>query len=269
MRKSFFGVLVFLVVSGLAVTLICERSLAAGGKGNVEQLGEQVYVWHFDEGSGEETVDATADLVGMIEGDVEWVEGISGTALEFSGAVGSAQYVEILHSDEIDIDEQLTMAAWVYPDPLPTGGQENKFTVMFKLTYYMQLEPGNGNASNISYYFYETDPPGYHMSDGTVKAKEWTHIAVVWDGDEATFYINGEEAGSVAQAGVGKSSADSLKFGGENAACCPRFFQGRIDEVTLANYAFSEAEIKELVAALAVGPQDSLPITWGRIKLIQ
>ena len=269
MRKSIFGVLVFLVVSGLAVALICERALAAGGKGNVEQLGEQVYVWHFDEGSGEETIDATAGLVGTIEGDVKWVEGISGTALEFSGAAGSAQYVAVLHSDEVDIDEQLTMTAWIYPDSLPTGGQENKFTVMFKLTYYMQLEPGDGKASNIAYYFYETAPEGYHMSDGKVKAKEWTHIAVVWDGGEATFYINGEEAGSVDQAGVGKSNAEPLKFGGENAACCPRFFQGRIDEVTLANYAFSKAEIGELIAALAVGPQDSLSITWGRIKLMQ
>ncbi len=269
MRRSISGVLACLLVLGIAIVFVCAGAFAGGGKGNVGQLGEQVYVWHFDEGSGNETVDATAGLVGTIEGDVKWVDGVSGKALEFSGGVGSAQYVEVLHSDEVDIDEQITMAAWVYPDPLPTGGQENKFTIMFKLSYYMQLEPGDGNASNISYYFYETNPEGYHMSDGTVKDGEWTHVAVVWDGADVSFYINGEKEGGVAQSGVGKSSPDAVRFGGEDAACCPRFFQGRLDDVMLANYAFSEAEIKELLATLAVGPQNSLSIMWGKIKRVQ
>ena len=105
-----------------------------------------MYVWHFDEGKGKETEDATGGLVGEFTGDIKWVEGISGDALEFSGKVGGAQYVEIPHSDEVDIDEALTMAAWVYPNE-PPG---DKFTIIFKLTYYMQLEP---NGGSIAYYF--------------------------------------------------------------------------------------------------------------------
>jgi len=193
---------------------------AAGGKGNVKQMGKQMYIWHFDEGSGKETKDATAGLVGKLEGDIKWAEGISGKALEFSGKVGKPQYVEVEHVEEVDIDEQLTMAAWVYPVSLPTGGQENKFTIVFKLAYYMQLEPGDGKESKIAYYFYDTNSPGYHHSDGTVKPKEWSHVAVVWDGSQANYYINGKKDSKViSQKGPGRSNAESVKFGGENAAC--------------------------------------------------
>jgi len=220
MEKSILRFLVCLATASLAIIFICGQAFAVGGKGNVQQLGERMYIWHFDEGQGEETEDSTIGLVGVIEGDATWAEGVSGKSLELSSEVGSPQYVELPHSDEIDIDEQITMAAWIYPNSLPTGGQENKFTIIYKNTYYMQLEPGDGEASKISYYFYEAVPPGYHLSDGTVKAEEWTHIAVVWDGKEASFYINGKKDSSIAQTGVGKSDVSRvLRLGAENTDC--------------------------------------------------
>ena len=248
-------------------TFFCNGVFAAGGKGNVKQMGKQMYIWHFDEGSGKETKDATAGLVGTLEGDIKWSEGISGKAVEFSGKVGKAQYVEVAHCDELDIDEQITMAAWVYPDSLPTGGQENKFTIVFKAAYYMQLEPGNGNTSQIAYYFYEANPEGYHLSDLTVKPKEWSHVAVVWDGKEAAFYVNGKKDKKViAQTGPGRINTTAVQFGGENADCCPRFFQGKLDDVVIANYPLSQNEIDNLMKASAVNPQSKLSITWGEIK---
>jgi hypothetical protein len=246
---------------------ICNDVFAAGGTGNVSQMGEKMYVWHFDEGSGTETKDATAGLVGTLVGDIKWVEGVSGKALEFSGEVGAAQYVEVEHSDELNIDEQITMAAWIYPDPLPTGGQENKFTVVFKAAYYLQLEPGDGTVSPIAYYFYETTPEGYHISDGTVNSQEWSHIALVWDGAQASFYINGvKDSNVIEQTGVGRTNDAAVKFGGEDADCCPRFAQGRLDDVVIANYALSEEEISGLMETTAVNSQSKLSITWGAIK---
>ena len=247
-------------------TFLCDDVFAVGGKGNVSDMGKQMYIWHFDEGSGKETKDATAGLVGEIVGDVKWVEGKSGKALEFAGKVGAAQYVKVEHCDEVDIDEQITMAAWVYPNSLPTGDQTSKFTIVFKLTYYLQIEPGDGTESPISYYFYETTPAGYHHSDGTVKAKEWTHVAVVWDSSEASFYINGKKDKVIAQTGTGKVNTEAVQFGGEDADCCPRFTQGRLDDVVIANYALSEEEISGLMETTSVNPQSKLSITWGAIK---
>jgi hypothetical protein len=138
------------------------------------------------------------------------------------------------------------MMAWIYPDELPAGDQANKFTIFYKNTYYLQIEPGDGK---LAYYFYDTNNPGYHISDGKVKAKEWSHVALSWDGSQARFYINGEPGGkAIAQKGPGRSTPDkALRFGGENNWCCPRFFQGRIDELMLANYALSQGDIEKII----------------------
>ena len=245
---------------------LCFAGYAAGGKGNVKQLGEQLYVWHFDEGKGNKAEEATAGLIGEFNGNVKWAEGISGSAVEMAGKVGKADFIEVAHSDEVDMDEAITMMAWVYPNALPAGGQENKFTIFFKNTYYLQIEPGDGK---LAYYFYDTNNPGYHISDGKVKAKEWSHVALVWDGSQARFYINGETDGKViAQKGPGRSMPNrSLKFGGENNGCCPRFFQGRVDELMLANYALSEPDIQKIINdTLDVSARGKLATMWGNLK---
>ena len=245
---------------------LCQAGFAAGGKGNVKQLGEKLYVWHFDEGKGKETKEATAGLVGEFNGDVAWAEGISGNAVQMAGKVGKAEFIEVPHSDEVDMDEAITMMAWIYPDELPAGGQENKFTIFYKNTYYLQIEPG---AGQLAYYFYDTNNPGYHISDGKVKGKEWTHVALVWDGSEARFYINGESGGkAIAQKGPGRSMPNkALRFGGENNECCPRFFQGRMDELMLANYPLSEADIQKIINdTLAVSARGKLAALWGNLK---
>jgi len=259
-------VIICLILSNLLII----NTFSAGGKGNVKDLGKQVYTWSFNEGSGKETKDSNVGLVGKFVGDIKWVKGASQTAgdfaLQFSGKVASAQYVEIAHSTEIDIDEQITMSAWVYPDHLPTGGQENKFTIIFKLTYYMQLEPNDGKTSPIAYYFYEAQPEQYYLSEATIKPKEWSHVALSWDGTKATFYVNGKKSNSANHKGPGKSNTNAIQIGGENAACCPRFFQGIIDNVTIANYALDDNKIRELVTSLAVDRQNKLATTWGVMK---
>ena len=245
---------------------LCQVGFAAGGKGNVKQLGEKLYVWHFDEGKGDKTEDETAGLVGEFNGNVKWAEGISGSAVEMAGKVGKADFIEVAHADEVDMDEAITMMAWIYPEELPAGDQANKFTIFFKNTYYLQIEPGEGK---LAYYFYDTNNPGYHISDGKVKAKEWSHVALVWDGKEARFYINGESDGKViAQKGPGRSMPDrSLKFGGENNGCCPRFFQGKIDELMLANYPVSEGDIQKIINdTLDVSARGKLTTVWGNLK---
>ena len=257
----------FLTLTTILILLFCQVVHAAGGKGNVDQLGKKLYVWHFDEGAGDQTKDATAGLVGKFNGDIEWTNGILGKAVQMEGVVGKPEYIEVAHSNEVDIDESITMMAWVYIDKLPEGEQENKNTIFYKNTYYLQIEPGDGK---LAYYFYDTDNEGYHISNGKVNVKEWTHVAVAWDGNEARFYINGEHDGKViAQGGVGRSSPNKvLRFGGESNACCPRFFVGIMDELMLANYALSAAEIQRIVKdTLDVSAIGKVTTTWANIKL--
>ncbi len=256
-----------LTLSTILILFFCQVAYTAGGKGNVNQLGKKLYVWHLDEGTGNQTKDATTGLVGKFNGDVSWTDGIRGKAVHMEGTAGKPEYIEIANSDEVDIDEAITMMAWVYLDELPVGPQENKNTIFYKNTYYLQIEPGEGK---LAYYFYDTDNAGYHISFGKITAKVWTHVAVAWDGTDVRFYINGEHDGTaISQKGVGRSSPNKvLRIGGENNACCPRFFVGIMDELMLANYALSAAEIQRTVKdTLDVSARDKLTTTWAKLKL--
>ena len=153
------------------------------------------------------------------------------------------------------------MEAWVYPTTIAG----DKRTIFYKNSYYMQIEPD----SRIAYYFYGTKPEGYHYSEGEIPENQWTHVAVTWDGKQIYFYINGELAGGpIQQTGVGTSRPDkSLKIGGENNACCPRFFVGKLDELQLSNYAKTQAEIQAgMAGALAVHPAGKLSIALARLN---
>ncbi len=37
----------YLAILIFAMMFVCQASFAAGGKGNVKQLGKKMYIWHF------------------------------------------------------------------------------------------------------------------------------------------------------------------------------------------------------------------------------
>ena len=167
------------------------------------------------------------------------------------------------YSDDVDIIDAVTMQAWVYPTSLPG----DKRTIVTKASYYLQLEP----TGQISTYFYDVTPPGYHLSLGKVNEKEWTHVAVTYDGKDIRFYINGEEDNKVIRAsGKIRHRTDwDLHLGGEKAKphCCPRYFQGIIDEIKLSNFAMAAEQIKEsMKGSLAVNSKGKLATCWSYIK---
>ena len=127
-----------LTLGTILILFFCPVVYAAGGKGNVDQLGKKLYVWHFDEGAGNQTEDATAGLIGKLNGDIDWTDGVLGKAVQMDGTAGDAEYIEVEHSNEIDIDKAITMMAWVYIEEFPVGPQENKNTIFYK-QYLRQL----------------------------------------------------------------------------------------------------------------------------------
>jgi hypothetical protein len=257
------------VVLGCALLVAAATAnVAFAAAGDTKGKGKQVYVWHLDEGRGQEVKEAGGKgPVGKFTGDIQWADGVSGQAVQLSGTVAKPQFIAFAGDDHLDITEGLTLAAWIWMEALPQGGQENKGTIYFKNTYYLQVEPPNGN---LAYYFYGTNPEGYHLSENKVKAdRQWHHVAVTWDGSKVRWYIDGQkDPKEVNQTGPGRTTpAKAVYVGGESNACCPRFFQGRIDELAVANYALSDREIKDLIsAALAVAPKGKLAVQWGRLK---
>ena len=91
-------------------------------------------IWNFDEDKVFIAKEANKTVndgksTGAGKAEIKWVEGISGKALEFSGNVGSGQWVEVPHSEDMNIRAAITMEAWVYP----TTSNRDKRTIITKV----------------------------------------------------------------------------------------------------------------------------------------
>jgi len=79
----------------------------------------------FDEGSGDTATDESGfGNHGELVGDVQWVEGESGSALSFRSP---NDRVRIAHSDSLDVEDEFTIESWVkVPD------KDGKLTIIEK-----------------------------------------------------------------------------------------------------------------------------------------
>ena len=101
--------------------------------------------------------------------------------------------------------------------------------------------------------------------------KKWVHVASTHDGKDMKIFLDGKEVGSKACPGKVDFNTANLYVGAESGGAVPDDdhgrYVGKIDEVYLANRAFSEKEIQELMAsALSVEVTAKLPIVWAELK---
>ena len=81
-------------------------------------------------------------------------------------------------------------------------------------------------------------------SGGTVKIGEWQYVAATYDGNYIHCYINGVEVSKTADtSGTIDVQNTSLYFGSDGGAA--NYFNGKIDEAKIFNYALSPAQIRE------------------------
>ena len=204
---------------------------------------------------------------GQIEGDVNWVAGRFGSALEFFGTAGSTFIVQ--DSASLRVTNAITMEAWIYPT---SGSQKGGVITKYK---------GAGNNRGYMIDFYDTDLRYILSADGTSASNvsvsttnwevdTWYHVAGVFDGSDTSFYINGVLAQKSAKTtGINPSSAP-LELGNSWEE---KVFTGIIDEVRVWNIAKTEAEIQELMAGpdaiwpAAVRAAGKLAAIWGELKV--
>ena len=91
-------------------------------------------------------------------------------------------------------------------------------------------------------YFTIGNSAGFHQANGPkIRTGQWYHVVGVCDGENASFYVDGELKGSVS-AGLPAPSPCNFKIG-VYALYNAMQFNGVIDEVTVYNRALSEEEI--------------------------
>jgi hypothetical protein len=195
--------------------------------------------WPMDEGAGETLRDLSgSDNQGTIHG-AEWVSGVSGSALSFSG---TDAYVDLGQSAGLDVTGAITVAAWVrvfesngFRNIVARGYVSNPDGEFFLRIHNGVYQGGSWDGGDHKAY--------RAMPDFDVE--RWTHLASVYDGTAWTLYRDGamvhtdrDDTGAVPVAGPWAIGAR----GGGNE----RHFSGEIDEVRIYDIGLASADVRLL-----------------------
>lgn len=187
--------------------------------------------------------------------------GASGYALDFNGA----NYVSIPDAAALDLTNQFTLEAWVYPQQF--SGQDRAI-----------ISKVGGSGGDNGYQFgFSSDgklwmnfnSPGQNW--GTANSvsttpldilNRWTHVAATYDNDTMRLYVNGQLAASnTIGARAVINSTSSLRISGDDNNHV--YFDGLIDEVRVWNIARSQASLLADKDRTLTGAESGLAGYWN------
>ena len=230
--------------------------------------GSIVAVWLGDEGEGDVVADTSENgHDGTIVGNVDWVDGQFGTALDFLGEAGSL--VEIPHDDSLALEEW-TITAWAKLNS-PPGGDWAVIVVKAVgngiQNYSLDLDGGGRVFAEV------TSGGGWSdcASVTTVYDDEWHFLAASYDGTTLMVYVDGEME-KEQNFGTGDTSEAPVTLGGRTGNSQPLL--GVVDDIGLFSAALGEDDLDNIMSnglanalgLAAVEPDSKLTTTWGELK---
>jgi|GEM_PF-3663435 len=203
---------------------------------------------HFEENSGNTTYDASGHgndgtlyngSVSCYNGDCPtWTTGKFGSALSFDG---ENDYVDCGNDTSLDITDEITIEAWVYP--LRTGINEDFVTkrVADSDAAYRSYSLLQRTTNDFQFRIGTETTWGY-ASTSAVK-NQWVHLVGTYDGSQIIIYKNGIASTPTSFSGDIKVDTSPLYIATLDTSLA--MFNGTIDEVRIYNRALSAEEIKQ------------------------
>lgn len=258
-----------LVKLSLCVSFIFFIGLLCIGQSHAKIDAKSIVgTWLFDDGNGKTAKDSSGNKNdGEIKGDLKWVDGKFGKALEFPGA--DENFVEVPYNDSLTLTT-FSFTLWV---KLQSTG--NYQSVLIK-TADGQVENYSGYifaGTNVFWTRFTSGGAGkwaFQKWGATVAADDkWHHLAGTYDMKSVTSYIDGKVEAAADTNGKPDASPGPLNIG--DCPGFPYFAKGIIDDVGLFNVGLTADDIKTvmdkgLAIFLAVSPSGKLATTWGEIK---
>jgi hypothetical protein len=196
-----------------------------------------VAAYSFNEASGVAVRDASGKGNDGTAANAAWsIAGRNGGALSFNGA---SSWVTVPDAASLDLSTGMTLEAWAKPSALGAAWRG----VLFKeqpggMVYSLYANEGTGHPVGQVNIGGEQNALG---STG-LPLNTWTHLAVTYDGQALTLYVNGAPAGSKAQTGLVPASTGTLRIGGNGI--WPEWFSGLIDNARVYNRALTQVQIQ-------------------------
>jgi hypothetical protein len=217
-----------------------------------------VAYWPMDEGAGTTIGDYTGAWDGTMTGDVAWVQGHQGTALEFPGG---ENYV---NCGNVEIGPSLTLAYWCFnPQKAferPIGQHSGNYTADPGWAVYSRDEGEGGVWFRVHGADNAWDGGDIIISDNLPKT-EWFHLTFTFDGPtrELKGYLNGEEKVSkICEAGRSiHPNTNDLRLGNVGTG---EVYTGMLDEIAVWDEALDVDEIEAVMLGHLGGPQ---PLAFG------
>ena len=244
------------LIMGLIILFVGAFVVPSNGLADLKQ--GLVGYWTFDEGSGTDLHDYSGnENHGITYGGPQWVNGVSGYALEFDGV---DDYVLIPNSASLSItDFPICIAVWL--KKYPKTGTYKSASVVWKgdrsgdhltlarcnyalyITGVSVIRAGYGVGSG-------TCPPNCNFFDtsDSLGNDVWTHIVVNINGkdDIDVFWNTVLKPGTTEGDATTPTGDYDLYFSVDPPSLIPDVLKGVLDEVRIYDRALSEAEIESL-----------------------
>jgi len=249
MCKKLNYIMLIVLVLGLALP-------STGEAGDPDLVGW----WKLNETSGTVASDSSGlGNDGTCQGDVSWVDGMIGGAWQGDG---DGDYIQVPHSDSLDISDAVTVALWVYggipPDQIIGKGHGD---ATWLHSYGLRIDDAGSHFRLINFRGRE-GLGGIHSealnSKTPLPEDEWTHVAVTFDvsaqGNNQKMYFNGQLDAENRSENPLSTNTDDVSIGavsGTGYAGGRRFYlHGMLDDVRIYRRALSADEIRESMLAL-------------------
>lgn len=157
---------------------------------------------------------------------------------------GVAEHVAVPDDDTLDISGGIGIAAWVYPDALPTSdtmilGKSNYTTTT---NYILRLMPGGDLQWEYG--------PYHETTTGPLAAGSWHHVVVMSDapGGTAEIWVDGSLVSHTTSGSTGAFGVvtDAMSIGAALYSGVSEAFAGRIDDLRVYGHTLTEAEVGTL-----------------------
>jgi hypothetical protein len=221
----------------------------------------------LDEGAGGEAEDSSSyGNNGEIVGNVKWVEGKIGDALELSPGA----YVELPEIPQYDVTSAVSLMAWVNTSSVTTWAriidksqwQDNGFDLALSQVTHAPL-----------FEFFVNDTTSQALAITPVDDGKWHFVAGTFGNKKLRIYVDSVMEREVTSAGSVdiKPNDWPIRLGVEANQSKGQQYSGVLDEVAIFNRELSADDIKDIFLngidiSTSVDPKQKLATTWGALR---
>jgi len=211
-----------------------------------------LFIYNFDEGPGQMVEDLSGSgNNAIVHGDVKWVDGLFGKAVQTNAPEGS--YIEVPHNPDPEgktYFTELTMMLWVYPM------EEVGFADILTNDDLNVIQVKAGNTVVNVYSGGAADRQAYAQVPENWN-RNWHHVAAVLHGKYQKLYLDGKLAGIKEiepHSPLGESRFRDYPYIpwniGRNGSSTNRIFKGFVDDVRVYSKALSSEDISNIMLYL-------------------